>query len=67
MKKTAGERVVLWVGVMLVTAWTFVPIAVMVWASLMPLNALIDHGLIHWPSGMSFGNYIALLGIANIN
>jgi len=67
MKKTAGERVVLWVSITLVTAWTFVPIAVMVWASLMPLNALIDRGLLQWPSGMSFANYRALLGIASIN
>jgi multiple sugar transport system permease protein len=67
MKKTAGERVVLWVSVALVTAWTFVPIAVMVWASLMPLNALIDRGLLQWPSGMSFANYRALLGVASIN
>jgi multiple sugar transport system permease protein len=67
MKKTAGERMVLWVSVALVTAWTFVPIALMVWASLMPLNALIDRGLIQWPRGMSFANYRALLGIASIN
>ena len=67
MKKTAGEVVVLWVSVSLVTAWTFVPIAVMVWASLMPLNALIDRGLLQWPSDMSFANYRALLGIAKIN
>jgi multiple sugar transport system permease protein len=67
VKKTAGERVVLWLGVALVTAWTFVPIAVMVWASLMPLNALIDRGLLQWPSGMSLANYKAILGIASIN
>ena len=67
MKKTAGERVVLWVSVALVTAWTFVPIALMVWASLMPLNALIDRGLLQWPSGMSVANYKAILGIASIN
>jgi multiple sugar transport system permease protein len=67
MKKTAGERMVLWMSVALVTAWTFVPIAVMVWASLMPLNALIDRGLLQWPSGMSLANYRALLGMASIN
>ena len=67
MKKTAGERVVLWVSVALVTAWTFVPIAVMVWASLIPLNALVDRGLLQWPSGMSLANYRALLGLARIN
>lgn len=67
MKKTAGERVVLWAGVALVIAWTFVPIAVMIWASLMPLNALMDGGLLQWPNGMSFANYRALLGIASIN
>jgi multiple sugar transport system permease protein len=67
MKKTAGEHVVLCVGVALVTAWTFVPIAVMVWASLMPLKALIDRGLLQWPTGMSFANYKALLGIDSIN
>jgi multiple sugar transport system permease protein len=67
MKKTASEHVVLWVSVALVTAWTFIPIAVMVWASLMPLNALVDRGLLQWPSGMSFANYKAILGIASIN
>ena len=67
MKKTAREHVFLWVSVALVTAWTFVPIAVMVWASLMPLNALIDRGLLQWPSGMSFANYAAILGGASIN
>ena len=67
MKKTAYERVVLWMGVALVSAWTFVPIAVMVWASLMPLNSLIDRGLLQWPSGMSLANYRARLGMANIN
>jgi multiple sugar transport system permease protein len=67
MKQTAREHVILWVSVALVTAWTFVPIAVMVWASLMPLNALIDRGLLQWPSGMSFANYAAILGGASIN
>jgi multiple sugar transport system permease protein len=67
MKKTATERVVLWVSVALVTAWTLAPIVVMIWASLMPLNALNDHGLIQWPSGMSFVNYLALLGIASLH
>jgi multiple sugar transport system permease protein len=67
MRKTVGEHVVLWVGVALVTAWTFVPIAVMVWASLMPLRALIDRGLLQWPSSMSLANYKALLGIDSIN
>jgi ABC-type glycerol-3-phosphate transport system permease component len=63
MKKTAGEHVVLWVSVGLMTAWTLVPIAVMAWVSLMPLNALIDRGLLQWPRGMSFANYRAILGI----
>jgi multiple sugar transport system permease protein len=67
VKKTAGEQVVLWASVALVSAWTFVPIAVMVWASLMPLNALVDRGLLQWPSGMSFANYKAILGIASIH
>jgi multiple sugar transport system permease protein len=67
VKKTAGEQLVLWVSVALVTAWTLVPIAVMVWASLMPLNALVDRGLLQWPSGMSLANYKAILGIASIN
>jgi multiple sugar transport system permease protein len=67
VKKTAGELAVHWVSVALVAAWTLVPIAVMVWASLMPLNALIDRGLLQWPSGMSFANYKAILGIASIN
>jgi multiple sugar transport system permease protein len=40
----------------------------MVGATPMPLNALIDRGLLlQWPSGMSFANYSALLGIASIN
>jgi multiple sugar transport system permease protein len=67
MKKTAGERAVLWVSIALVIAWTFVPILVMVWASLMPFNALMNGGLFQWPSGMSFANYEAILGIATIN
>jgi len=67
MKKNVAERVMLWVSVALIAAWTFVPIAVMLWASLMPLNALIDRGLIQWPSGMGFANYRALLGFASIN
>jgi multiple sugar transport system permease protein len=39
----------------------------MVWASLMPFNALINGGLLQWPSGMGFANYRAVLGIATIN
>jgi ABC-type glycerol-3-phosphate transport system permease component len=66
MRKSAGERIALWVSVALVAGWTLVPIVVMVWASLMPLNALIGGGLIQWPSGMSFANYKAILGIENI-
>ena len=66
MRKSAGERIVLWVSVALVAGWTLVPIVVMVWASLMPLNALIGGGLIQWPSGMSFANYKAILGIESI-
>jgi multiple sugar transport system permease protein len=67
MKKTTRQYAVLWLSVVLVTAWTLVPIAVMVWASLMPLNALIDRGLFQWPDGMSFANYRAILGIASIH
>ena len=67
MKKTATERAVLWVGIPLVIAWTFLPIVAMVWASLMPFNALINGGLLQWPSGMGFTNYRAVLGIATIN
>jgi len=67
MKKTAAERAVLWVGIPLVIAWTFLPIVAMVWASLMPFNALINGGLLQWPSGMGFTNYRAVLGIATIN
>jgi multiple sugar transport system permease protein len=67
MKKTAAERAVLWVGIPLVIAWTFLPIVAMVWASLMPFNALINGGLLQWPSGMGFANYRAVLGIATIN
>jgi multiple sugar transport system permease protein len=67
MKKTAAERAVLCVGIPLVIAWTFLPIVAMVWASLMPFNALINGGLLQWPSGMGFANYRAVLGIATIN
>jgi multiple sugar transport system permease protein len=67
MKKTAAERAVLWVGIPLVIAWTFLPIVAMVWASLMPFNKLINGGLLQWPSGMGFANYRAVLGIATIN
>jgi multiple sugar transport system permease protein len=67
MKKTAAERAVLWVSIPLVIAWTFLPIVAMVWASLMPFNALINGGLLQWPSGMGFANYRAVLGIATIN
>jgi multiple sugar transport system permease protein len=67
MKKTAAERAVLCVGIPLVIAWTFLPIVAMVWASLMPFNALINDGLLQWPSGMGFANYRAVLGIATIN
>jgi multiple sugar transport system permease protein len=67
MKKTAGERAVLWVSIALVIAWTFIPVLVLVWASLMPFNALINGGLLQWPSGMSFANYGAILGIVRIN
>jgi multiple sugar transport system permease protein len=59
--------VILWGSVALVTAWTLAPIVMMVWASLMPLNALMDHGLLYWPSGMSLANYKAILGLASIN
>ncbi|HEY1944872.1 MAG TPA: carbohydrate ABC transporter permease [Roseiarcus sp.] len=67
MKKTVGERAVLWIGIPLVTAWTFVPILAMAWASLMPFNALMNGGLLQWPSGMGLTNYKAVLGIATIN
>jgi multiple sugar transport system permease protein len=67
MKKTAAERAVLWVSIPLVIAWTFLPIVAMVWASLMPFNALMNGGLLQWPSGMGFANYRAILGIATIN
>jgi multiple sugar transport system permease protein len=66
MRRSAGEHIALWVSIALVVGWTFVPIVVMVWASLMPLNALIGGGLIQWPRGMSFANYRALLGIESI-
>ena len=54
-------------SIALVAAWTFVPILVMVWASLMPFNALINGGLLQWPNGMSLANYGAILGIVTIN
>lgn len=39
----------------------------MAWASLMPFKALIEGGLLQWPSGMSFANYKAILGLEIIN
>ena len=67
MKKSLGERIVLWVSVAAVAAWTLIPILVMFWASLMPLNALIGGGLIQWPAGMSFENYKAILGLESMS
>ena len=67
MKKTAGERAILVMGITLVIAWTFVPILLMAWASLMPFSALIAGGLLQWPGGMSFANYEAILGLTTIN
>jgi multiple sugar transport system permease protein len=67
MKKTAGERAILVMGITLVIAWTFVPILLMAWASLMPFSALIAGGLLQWPGGMSFANYEAILGLITIN
>jgi multiple sugar transport system permease protein len=67
MRKTAGETAVLWVSIALVITWTFIPILALVWASLMPFNALVNGGLLQWPSGMGFANYEAILGIATIN
>jgi multiple sugar transport system permease protein len=67
MKKTSGQRSLLWSGVGLVTAWTLVPLLAMAWASLMPFSALIGGGLLQWPNGMSFANYRALFGIETIN
>ena len=67
MKKTAGERAILVMGIALVIAWTFVPILLMAWASLMPFSALIAGGLLQWPGGMSFANYEAILGLITIN
>jgi multiple sugar transport system permease protein len=67
MRKTAGEYAVLWVSIALVIAWTFIPILALVWASLMPFNALVNGGLLQWPSGMGFANYEAIMGIATIN
>jgi multiple sugar transport system permease protein len=66
MRKSAAERVGLVVGVGLVTAWTLLPFAVVVWASLMHEGKLVE-GLVQWPVSLHFGNYLAILGIEKVN
>jgi multiple sugar transport system permease protein len=67
MRTSATAKLVLGVSVVLVAAWTFIPILVMFWASLMPLSALVGGGLIQWPEGMSFDSYRSLLGIGQMS
>jgi multiple sugar transport system permease protein len=63
---TAGQRVALIGGVAFVVLWTFVPLLVMFWASVIPLPDLIG-GLVRWPSSVSFDSYRAILGIGGMN
>lgn len=66
MIRPAGQRVALAIGVALVALWTFVPLLVMFWASLIPLSDLIA-GLVRWPSSVSLATYRAILGIDRMN
>lgn len=66
MKRTPCQTVVLGVSVALVAAWTFIPVLVMFWASLMPLGDLVN-GIVQWPKNLGLANYLAILGIANLD
>ena len=66
MKPSAGQRACLGVGIALVAMWTFIPLLVMFWASVIPLSDLIA-GLVHWPSEINFATYRAILGIDQMN
>jgi len=66
MKKSSVERATLWICVALVAAWTFIPLLVMFWASMMPIGDLVN-GIVQWPKSFGFANYLAILGIANID
>lgn len=66
MKRTPGQAIVLGISVALVAAWTFIPVLVMFWASLMPLGDLVN-GIVQWPRNLGIANYLAILGIANLD
>jgi multiple sugar transport system permease protein len=66
MTRTPGQRIALGAGVLFVVLWTFIPLAVMLWASLIPLSDLIE-GLVQWPSSISLATYRAILGIDRMN
>jgi multiple sugar transport system permease protein len=66
MRKSAGERVILWLGVAAVAIWTLLPFVVMFWASLLPESELVE-GLVRWPSHLQLDNYRALLGLQSID
>jgi multiple sugar transport system permease protein len=66
MRMTAGQRIALIGGVAFVVLWTFVPLLVMFWASIIPLPDLID-GLVGWPSSVGLDSYRAILGIGGMN
>jgi multiple sugar transport system permease protein len=66
MKRSRGARIGLAAGVVAVAVWTFLPFAVMFWASLLPESELVE-GLVHWPRNMQFGNYKTLLGLQSID
>jgi len=66
MKRSAAQLGVLSVGVGLVALWTFSPLLLMFWASLIPLSDLIS-GVIQWPSSIGLATYRAILGIGRMN
>jgi multiple sugar transport system permease protein len=66
MSRGLGERLLLAGGIVLVVFWTFAPVLVMGWASLMPVGDLVN-GLIRWPNSLSLANYGAILGLGRID
>lgn len=66
MRPTTGQRVALGAGIAFIVLWTFIPLLVMFWASLISLSDLIA-GLVRWPSDISLATYRAILGIDQMN
>jgi multiple sugar transport system permease protein len=66
MMKSGGQRIALVLGIAFIVLWTFVPLLVMFWASIIPLSDVIA-GLIHWPSEITFATYRSILGIDRMN